>query len=223
MTDTPLDLLLAKLAKLDSCAVSDALDKLQSPGAVVGITGLSAPRRIVGRAVTVQTGAVDGAPPKRHLCTAAVDSAGPGQIIVIAHDGRLDIAGWGGTLSLGAKQRGVEGVIIDGACRDLDESNEFDLPIYGRGSVQRAARGRVKEIDWNIPVVIAGVSVKPDDLVIADTNGIVFIPSALAEAAIEIGERVIARERLMAEAVRAGKPMVEVMGGDYESMLNNPA
>jgi regulator of RNase E activity RraA len=149
-----------------------------------------------------------------------VDASGPGNIIVIAHGGRTDVAGWGGILSRGARRNGVEGVVIDGACRDVDESREFDLPVYGKVGVPITARGRILEIDWNVPVNFAGIAVAPGDLVLADASGVVFVPIARAEEVIAAAERIVAKERLMAAAVDRGRRMAEVMGADYESMLS---
>jgi 4-hydroxy-4-methyl-2-oxoglutarate aldolase len=213
------DALQQRLAKLDSCAVSDALDRIGVSGVALGIQALSGHRRIAGRAVTVQLGAADGRPAPRHLCTAAVESAGPGQIIVVGHNGRENVAGWGGILSLAAKVREVEGVVIDGACRDIDESRGMDLPVYARVAVPITARSRIIELAWNMPIQICGISVCPGDWVIADGSGVVIIPANDAAAVIENAERIVTKEQRMAADVRAGKPVSQVMDTDYESML----
>lgn len=213
------DPLLERLSALDACALSDALDRLGHAGVALGLVALSTRTRIAGRAVTVRLVEADGASHTRHLCTAAVEASGPQSVIVIDHGGRTHVAGWGGILSLSAKTRGVAGVVIDGACRDIDESQEMALPLYGRGAVPITARGRVIEQDWNVSVTICGVAVTPGDLVIADGSGVVFIPANLAEQAIAIAETVVRKEQLMADAVRAGTPVSEVMGHNYETML----
>jgi 4-hydroxy-4-methyl-2-oxoglutarate aldolase len=209
-----------RLSQLDSCAVSDALDRLNLSGAVLGIHALSVPKRITGQVITVKLGLADGTPSTRHLCTAAVDSARPGEIIVVANEGRLDVSGWGGILSLGAVQKGVSGVIVDGACRDLDESRELDLPVYARAAVPLTARGRVIETDWNVSVQVSGITVSPGDYVIADGSGTVFIPAINAEQIICLAEEIYKKEQTMAAAVRAGHPMAEVMGASYENLLS---
>lgn len=213
------DPLLRRLAGLDACAVSDALDKIGHRGVVLGLAALSAPGRIVGRAVTVKLGPDEGHPAKRHLCTAAVESADSDSIIVIQHNARTDVAGWGGILSLAASERGVAGVVIDGACRDLDESRELELPVYGRNGTPTTARSRIVEVDWNVPVNICGVTVASGDLLIADGSGIVAIPQAQAEAVLQTAEMIVRKEQLMAEAVRRGDPVSQVMGANYENML----
>lgn len=214
------DPLLDRLSVLDACAISDALDRAGLSGVALGLTALSGDRRICGRAITVQLGPDDGRASKRHLGTAAAEAAGPGSVIVIAH-GRTDVAGWGGILSLAAKTRGAEGVVVDGACRDIDESREMDLPVFAHVAVPVTARGRVIEHDWNCEVSISGVAVSPGDYVMADGSGVVFIPAAQAEAIIAAAETIVERERRMAAEVRAGRPVSEVMGASYETMLKD--
>ena len=188
-------------------------------GSVIGLRPMSIPRRIAGRSVTVQLAKANGEVPRRHLCTAAVDASGPGDVIVVAHEGRVDVAGWGGILSLGAVTREIEGVIVDGACRDVDESTELALPVYARATVPITARGRIFEKSWNQPIQVGGVEVAPGDLVLADGSGVVFIPALQAEAIVSAAERIAHRETAMAAAVRAGRPLADVMNRSYEELL----
>ena len=213
--------LVTRLGRLDASAVSDALDQLGLHGTAGELRALSSTKRICGRAITVQIGPADGQPSTRHLCTAAVDASGPGDVIVIANGGRTDVAAWGGILSLAASVRRIEGVIIDGACRDLDEIRALELAVYARGAVPTTARGRIVEKSWSQPVNIAGVAVSPGDLVIADASGVVFIPADRAAQVIEAAERIVEREQRMADAIRGGASVAEVMGKRYENMLLN--
>jgi regulator of RNase E activity RraA len=214
------DDLVQRLARLDTCAVSDALDRLGLPGAVNGLRPMWACPRAVGRVVTVKLKRAGGERPARHLGTAAVEAAAPGDVIVIDHGGRVDAAGWGGILSLAAKVKGVAGVIVDGACRDVDESRDVQLPIYARAGTPVTARGRIVEESFNEPIRVGHVTVRPGDLVIADWSGVVFVGRERAEEVVRAAEGIAAREAQMAEAVRAGRSVVEVMGASYEAMLH---
>ena len=113
--------------------------------------------------------------PKQHLCTPAIAAATESDVIVIEHGGRIDVAAWGGLLSLAAQIKKIRGVIVDGAARDVDESSELEFPVFGRGAVQVTARGRVMQESFNEEIECAGVQVHPGDLVIADMSGVVFI------------------------------------------------
>ncbi len=215
-----MDDLVVRLLRLDSCAVSDALDRLGLAGTVTGIRCQTGVAKLAGRVVTVRLGPPDSTASTRHLGTAAIEAAAPGDVIVIDHQGRDDAAGWGGILSTAAQVRGVAGTIVDGACRDVDEARERGFPVFARCAVPLTARGRAVEKAFNEPVTIAGVSVQPGDLVIADGSGVVFVPASRAAEIVETAEGIAAREGEMTRAVIAGHPVSEVMGANYESMLN---
>ena len=155
----------------------------------------------------------------RHLGTTAVESADPGDIIVCDHRGRTDVAGWGGILSTAAKTRGVAGVIIDGASRDVDEAKGLGLPLFARAAVPLTARGRIVEESANEVIEIGGVSLAPGDYIIADNSGVVVVPQDRVAEVVPEAENIVAREQAMAADVMAGKSVVEVMGINYEQML----
>src|SRR5271170_118815 len=90
--------LLDRLSRLDSCAVSDAMDRLGLAGAVSGLEPRSIARRIAGRVRTVRLGPAEGKSAPRHLCTTAVEAADAGDVIVIEQRTRIEAAGWGGIL-----------------------------------------------------------------------------------------------------------------------------
>jgi len=209
-----------RLGRLDSCAVSDALDRLGLPGAVRGLVPLWPCPRIVGRAVTVKIKPAGLEKPTRHLCTSAIAAAAQGDIIVVDNGGRVDAAAWGGLLSLAAQLKQLGGVIVDGACRDVDESRELKFPLYARAAVQVTARGRIMEQACNEEIECAGVQVHPGDLVIADGSGVVFIPRVREAEVIAAAEALAQREARMAAAIRSGRSIVEVMESmGYEAML----
>jgi regulator of RNase E activity RraA len=210
-----------RLAKLDTCAVSDALDRLGLKGAVLGLRPLWPCPRIMGRAVTVKIKPAGLEKPKQHLCTPAIAAATASDVIVIDHGGRTDVAAWGGLLSLAAQVKKIRGVIVDGAARDVDESRELEFPVYGRGAVQVTARGRVMQESFNEEIECAGVQVHPGDLVIADMSGVVFISRAKEQDVLTQAEALAASEQRMAEAIRTGRSVVEVMETlGYEAMLS---
>jgi regulator of RNase E activity RraA len=209
----------ARLREVDSTAVSDALDSLGFAGVALGVRCLTGRRRLSGAVVTVKLGPATGRTPDRHLCTAAVESAGPGQVIVVDNFGRTDVAGWGGLLSLAAAARGVEGVILDGACRDVDEATDLGFPVFARTAVPITARGRVVEEEWNGPVNVCGVSVRPGDYAIADSSGVVFIPAEHAERVIAVAAEIKVSEGAMVDQIKLGQPVGRVMGARYESHL----
>ncbi len=210
----------ARLAQLDSCAVSDALDKLGLKGVATGIERLATDQRISGRVVTVKLEADDGRPvASRHLGTTAVESAQPGDVIVIEQRTGIDAASWGGNLSFAAQQRGVAGVIVDGPARDIDEAQSYGFPLFARSRTPHTARGRIVETGTNVPIIVSGVTVTPGDYVVADGTGIVFVTAGEMDAVLEAAEAIASRERAMVAALREGAPVTQVMGKSYETML----
>lgn len=203
---------LERLRTLDSCAISDALDTLGLPGATVGVRALwPATAPVVGRARTVTAGPRQSDRPAGHIAAAAIDAAGEGDVLVISNGGRLDVSCFGGLLTLAAAGRGIGGVVIDGACRDIAESEELGFPVFGRAVVPVSARGRIVQLAMGEPVPFAGVTVEEGDFVVADTNGVVFVPAAEIDRVLDLAERIVDREASMAEAVRAGQPVSDVM------------
>jgi len=210
-----------RLVRLDTSVVSDALDRLGLTGVVTGIHRLSTDRAIAGRVLTVKLERPNGRVPDRHNCTAAIEAAEPGDVIVIEQRAFPEGAGWGGILSTAARLKNVAGVIVDGPCRDIDESRGADFPVYGRSAAPMTARGRVIETGFNVPVQIGLVTVSAGDWVLADSTGIVFLAAADAERILATAEELAAKERSMVAAIRAGKPVSQVMAGNYERMLQD--
>jgi len=211
---------LTRLSRVDACAVSDALDKLGLKGVVTGIHRFSTDRRISGRVLTVKLDRAEGRPPTtRHLCTAAIEAALPGDVIVVEQRTGLDAASWGGNLSIGAKMRGVAGVIIDGPARDLDESRQLDFPVFAKDHTARTARGRIVEVATNEPVTIGEITVSHGDYVVADGSAVAFVSPNDILRVLDAAESIVEREKAMADALHQGKPISQVMGANYEHML----
>jgi 4-hydroxy-4-methyl-2-oxoglutarate aldolase len=203
--------LLERLEKLDTCAVSDALDQLKLPGATIGIRPQWNCPKIVGRAATVKIQPAGLTRPEAHLATPAVAEADAGDVIVIDNGGRPDQSCWGDILSNAAQVKGIRGVIIDGASRDIDGSSAIGFPVYAKAIVPMTARGRNQQESYNQIIQCAGAQVRPGDLVIADGSGAVFLVADQAEEIIATAEKIQAREAEMIQAVRNGKSVVEVM------------
>lgn len=209
--------------RLDSCAVSDALDKLGLPAAVTGLPPRSVARKIAGKVHTVKLVSKEAAPratgTPRHLGTAAIEASSPGDIIVVEQRTGIDAGSWGGILSLGAKVKGVAGVIADGPLRDVDEARELGFPVYSRSVTARTARNRVAEAATDVPVEIGDIRVHPGDYALADSTGVCFLPAAHASLIVAEAEAIAMREAAMGKALLTGHQITEVMGATYEKML----
>lgn len=215
--------IIERLAKLDTCAVSDALDSLALKGATWGVRPLWQCPRIVGRAVTMKIKPAGLEQPKQHLGTAPIEAAQAGDIIVIDNGGKLEFSCWGGLLALSAKLKGLSGVVIDGASRDVDEARELQFPVYARGAVPMTARNRVVQESFNQEIQFAGVQCHPGDLVIADGSGVVIIAKEKEQEVVAAAEAIYQKEQEMADGIRkgySGLEMLEKLG--YEQMLKKP-
>jgi len=213
---------LSRLNKLDVCAVSDAKDALGLGPAITSLSKVSGSGQLAGIVKTVQlvAGSAPENAPKVHLGATAIMESNSQSVIVISHPG-VNAGGWGGVLSAGAKVRGVRGVILDGPTRDADEAKELDFTIFSKGTTALTARGRLHESATGVDVEIEDQVVSDGDYVLADSSGIVFICASDIDAVLKMAERIAAKESMMIDALHAGKPITEVMGADYETMLEN--
>ena len=213
--------IIERLAKLDTCAVSDALDSLNLKGATWGVRPQWPCPKIAGRAVTMKIKPAGLQQPTQHLGTAPIEAAEPGDVIVIDNGGKLEFSCWGGLLALSAKLKGVSGVVIDGASRDIDEARDLEFPVYARGVVPMTARGRVVQESYNQEIQFAGVQCHPGDLVLADGSGVIIIAKEKENQVVAAAEAIYAKEQEMAAGIRkgySGLEMLEKLG--YEQMLN---
>lgn len=214
----------ARLRRIDACALSDTLDKLGLSGAVTGLPQRSGTGRIVGLAVTMKVGPGQPPPgPAKHLGCTAIEQSGPDNVIVVEQRSGIEAGCWGGLLTLGAKVRGVAGVIADGPLRDVDEAIAYEFPIFSRSLTAFTARSRVVELGTQVPVQLGEVVVQPGDFVVADRSAVIVIAAAEVERVLATAEAIAHKEAAMAKAILAGTPIGEVMGGNYEHMLEKQA
>ena len=212
----------SELVRFDTSLLSDALEIVGTPGAAVGLRALvERPRRIAGRAATVELAPAGVAAPEVHLGCRAIDVASPGEVIVVANGGRLDAAAWGGLLSLAASVRSVAGVVVDGVCRDAEEPWDLDLEVFARGVTPVTARRRVVERSFGEPVSVAGVTVRPGDWVIADATGVVFLPADRLAELLPVARELARREAAMRAALLAGEPASVVLDRGYEALFDD--
>jgi regulator of RNase E activity RraA len=217
---TRVDPIVARLNGVDSCAISDAIDKLALSGTVSGLHRLSTDRRVCGRVLTVKLDRDDGRPAaSRHLGTAAIEAAQPGDVIVVEQRTGIDAAGWGGVLSLGASLKGVAGVIVEGPTRDVDDARKYDFAVFARHRTARTARGRIVEVGTNVMITVGDIQVSPGDYVVADASAVVFVAAREIDRVLDAAEAIAARERAMSDSLRAGTPITRVMDKSYEAML----
>ena len=187
--------------RVSSPNVSDAMHR---KGAMEGVISICGNVKMVGRAVTVQTFAGDWAKPVE-----AIDLATPGDVIVINNDGVTRVAPWGELATISCIKKGIAGMVIDGAVRDVDEIRKTKFPTFAKAIVPNA--GEPKGFgEINAEIQCAGQVVNPGDWVIGDENGVVVVPK---ERAYEIARRALEvrkNEERIREEIRRGSTLSQV-------------
>jgi len=209
-----------RLEKLSTTNLSDALDKTGIRGAVIGIRPVFGMPKVVGLAVTIKIAAAGMVKSKHHLGIEAIAIAQNGDVIVIDNHGDTRNNCWGEVLSCAAKTKGVSGVIIDGAARDVDICEEMGFPVFARAVVPITARGRIMQESYNNMIRVGDVQVRPDDIMVGDVNGVVVIPPEKVDDVLSVAEELMAKEEAMKKDILAGMDVLEVdKKYNYEQML----
>lgn len=137
---------------------------------------------------------------------AAVDALSPGDVMVVSH---CDWSFWGELLSTAAHYRGCRGVLIDGFTRDTAAIIEMNFPVFCRGIHPADSLGRIDVEAHDVPIDFGGVLVSPGDLVLADHDGIVFVPAIVAEETITKAEEKVRGEDLVRDKLAEGMTVTE--------------
>ncbi|WP_117000310.1 RraA family protein [Desertimonas flava] len=195
-----------RLSRLDTPALSDALDRLGIDGQVVGIAPLDRSFRLVGQAFTVRMLPVGTT--GRNVGD-YIDDVRSGDVVVIDNGGRRDATVWGDILTTVAHRDGVAGTVIDGVCRDVGRSLDLGYPIYARDVTMRTGKDRVCAEAFNEAVQLAGVRVEPGDWLRGDADGIVVLPLSLAERIVDVAEEIDATEEAIRVAVGEGGALLD--------------
>ena len=188
--------LLKEFEKFSSCNVGDAMGRFRVLSA--DIKPVVPTRRIVGRAITVLTRGIDNL-----MIHKALELSGPGDIIVVDTYGETNASGWGGLMTHSAVKVGLEGIIVDGSVRDLDDIEKLKFPVFSRAVT---ARGCFKdgpgEINCNISC--GGVSISPGDLILADSDGIVCVPYNDVEYVLSQTQKLVSNEEKRIKEIKEG-------------------
>lgn len=129
-----------------------------------------------------------------------------GLVLVLASNGHDDTSLAGGVKLSRVAEHGMAGVLTDGRLRDFGELADYDASFYCNGEATQWGGAVVTPFQANVPVVLRGVGVVPDDLVFADASGAVVLPRAEAHAVIGEAHRVNAEDRESLELIRSETP-----------------
>jgi regulator of RNase E activity RraA len=186
---------------LDECGIAGVV-----PASVLKPTDPSA--RIVGQALTVLNRKAN----ERRTVSGLADIeahnlAEQGDVLVV--QGVAGISSMGGVMASIGKRQGEIGAIVDGAVRDIDHSRSIGYPIWSSGVSPITGKWRVETLSVNTPVQIAGIEVKPGDLVVADECGVCFVPFARAAEVLAVAEGLAKSEKKRLDKLSSGIPLAE--------------
>jgi 4-hydroxy-4-methyl-2-oxoglutarate aldolase len=196
--------LLESLSALDAATLYEAAGQkgMVDPGIRPAWRGA----RVCGPALTVKC-----SPRDNLMLHRAVTVAEPGDVIVASVENELRAGAWGEILTVAAQVRGIAGLVIDGAVRDIEAIEGLGFPIFSRGL---AIGGCTKKETGtlNCPIDFGGVCVRPGDLVFGDRDGLVVIDRDCADAVCLLALQRRENERIMIENLRKGKTTLELLG-----------
>jgi regulator of RNase E activity RraA len=214
--DAPGDPLIAGFKSTYPASVSDAVELVTGKNGTMRYDmKLMAGTNMVGRAVTALA---RPAAPEQATPTLAVkhsveiiDEAKPGDVGVIVMEGTLDIAAMGNLMATAAVERGMAGMVLDGAIRDMWDIRRMGLTVYARSKSPRTAVGHYATVAKNVPVECAGVTVRPGDIIVGDEDGVVVVPQERAEEVLKRAQAIDDNERGMYPFIRQFKSLTEAI------------
>jgi 4-hydroxy-4-methyl-2-oxoglutarate aldolase len=212
----PEDPLIAGFKKTYPASVSDAVELVTGAnGTMFHDMKLVTGRQMVGRAVTslVKPATPEQATPAlstKHSVE-MIDNAQPGEVGVIVMEGTLDIAAMGNLMGTAATVRGMAGMVLDGAIRDIWDIRRMGLTVYARSASPRTAVGHYATVGRNVPVTCAGILVRPGDIIVADEDGVVVVPQERAADILKKAQEIDDRESGMFPFIREFKSLTKAI------------
>ncbi len=204
--------LLARFDEVARCYSASAVfaDVMYRTGVMDSAIKPAFKAKAVGQAVTVQLSRGDLVDPLK-----ALEMGKPGDLIVVDAGGETETSVCGGLMGGLAKNRGIRGMVVDGAGRDIDELEDIGWPIWTRAVSPRGTHtmfsGRKEELSINVPISCGGVPVSPGDFVVADVIGVTVIPLARAEEFLELAREQAEREEKTRAWVAKGKTIEDLL------------
>jgi regulator of RNase E activity RraA len=168
------------------------------------------PGKAVGPALTVRLSPGDLQDP-----LVALHVAQPGDVVVVDAGGETETSVFGGLMGSLFKNRGVQGAIIEGACRDIDELRDLGFILFSRAVTARGTHtmfsGRKEDVELNVPINCGGIVVNPGDMIIADEIGIAVVPAADLQPVLEAAREQAQREEATRQRIKQGKTFEELL------------
>jgi 4-hydroxy-4-methyl-2-oxoglutarate aldolase len=136
-----------------------------------------------------------------------------GDVVAVDGGGRADAAILGDIMAGALARRGVVGIVVDGAVRDLEGIDEVGVPTFARNAYPTTGSNEGPGA-INVPVQVGGVAVRPGDVVRGDASGVVVVPREHLDAVIALTRAVARREAAWRQAMADGATMAAATGAD---------
>ena len=127
----------------------------------------------------------------------AIDEAAPGSVYVMVLEDGADYAGIGGLMSTAMKFRGLAGAVVDGGIRDTPQLTKLQFPVFSRSIVPSTTLNHYRFAGKDVSVTCGGVQVRPNDIVVADMDGVVVVPREHAEEILKKAQELDQSEHSM--------------------------
>jgi regulator of RNase E activity RraA len=141
----------------------------------------------------------------------AIDAGGPNTVYVMVVEGGNDIAGMGGLMGTAMAARNFSGAVIDGGVRDTAYLQKIGFPVFALGIVPSTSVGHYRFAGSNIPVVCDGVPVAQGDIIVADPDGVVAVPRAMAPQVLKLAQEMDFKEHSMYAYIEKLKSIEEAV------------
>jgi len=130
--------------------------------------------------------------------------------VLVVDTGRHVGGYWGEVLSVAAMTRGVKGLVINGGVRDVNEVEKLQFPIFSK-SIALSGTVKHEQGELQVPLCLAGISVHPGDIVLADRDGVLFLPASSLDSTLITSRKRMEKEFEMMAQLREGKTTVELL------------
>jgi 4-hydroxy-4-methyl-2-oxoglutarate aldolase len=195
-------------------AFSDIMDEMGIKGQVISPKAGIRPMRddyvLMGRASTLLNDYDVNTVDPYKLAIECVDSLQPDSVVVSCGTSVLEEGIMGELTATAMRQKGGRGAYINGYSRDVRKLNAMNFPTFAIGSSPLDTTGRVRVVDYNIPVTIGGVTIQPGEIIFADLDGTVVLPKIHEDEIINLVLERIQAENVVREELESGAPMREV-------------
>jgi 4-hydroxy-4-methyl-2-oxoglutarate aldolase len=190
--------------RLYTAAVADALDEKGLWHQIIDrrIQPLALSMKVAGPAFTMLGRSERSTDRSIRKGVKAVDAVRPHTVVVMDCSGEEITGHWGELLTNGTLVRGGTGAVIDGGIRDTAAILELDFPVFCKFRSPADAKGRWNVVDFDCPVMLGGVPVRPGDFIVGDADGVVVVPADLTVEVLLEAEAVVSEENEVRRRVR---------------------